>query len=686
MKVFNPAPSFDVARDLFLLVSAARRSGARLEVQVYLKRGPGALGVVLASDTINLATQAARTQAAETLAAQAEVAPAVIDAALIRVLEDADLRLRETEPMRPAAPPPSTSSDAEIADARNRARAFLDHEHPLELLDASLRGMRLGGSLVIPKLIFLAATTRVMSACRGQQCHNHVQGPTAAGKSHEVNAALAHLPEGAVLRFDGASPRALIYHDGDIRARVLLYSEMDALPTGGGDDDASNTALTYLRTLASEGRARYSVVEKGEAGKYVTNHYEREGPAVLIVTGTHRLADEQMRSRVHEVEVDVTRDRIHEVLQAQSDLLKGVPRGEPDPAVVAAQEYLQLLAPIDVLVPFASALAESFFDRVRTADPRLTRELSRVTGFTAAHALLRIEARQRTAAGEVIAELDDYEAAREVVRELSTSREFPALTVKVWDTIFELFAKASRPVAVADVKAVLLRDHNTVRKAFNVLLSGGALEDKREKPTKTAPHLVTPVGVRPGQVLLPSVEEVVRLSNPPAVTPKQGQPITAQEAGFGTEADIEGTEAAGLGASALSLGTEVSSLTGHELTQLRRGFLGVEGERSVEPEESGPAAKGNGHDPAACSWCGSDSCSGDCAVEPLGPAALKRMKLPATLAGLGQAAVTQLPGPCSRCAKPDVYAVYGSTRLCVPCARLTASEQAPAVEGPGGRA
>jgi hypothetical protein len=666
MRVFNPAPSFAVQGEVYLLVSAARRSGARIEVQVYLKRGTGALGVVLGSDTLNLATQAARELAAATLAKQAAVDPAVVEAVLIRVLEDADLRLRETEPVRPApvSQAGSISSDEEREDARIRAREFLQHERPLELLAASLRRMGLGGSLVIPMMVFLAATTRLMSARRVQQCHLHVQGPTSSGKSHEVGAALEHLPEEAVLRFDGASPRALIYHSGDIRSRVLNYAEMDALPTGGGDDDASNTALTYLRTLASEGRARYSVVEKGEGGKYVTNHYEREGPAVLIVTGTRRLADEQLRSRMHEVEVEVTRERIHSVLRAQSNLLKGVLRGEPDPAVVAAQEYLQYLAPIDVQVPFAPVLAELFFNRVRTADPRLSRELSRVTGFTAAHALLRIEARGRTASGEVIAELEDYEAARAVVRELSTSREYPALAVKVWDAIAELYASTTRPVTVSDVKGHILRDHNVVRRAFNDLLDGGSLADRREKPGRTVPHLVTPVGERPGQVLLPSVEEILSYL-PPKVGSKRGQVEVAQR-------DSLDVEAAGLDVEAIHL-------TGNELTPLRPTSGGCGEENKPEFEAQEPRGNGNGHDedPTACPGCGKDNCIGDCGKAITADVA-GRQGIPVALPGLGPAHTVVLSGDCSVCREPGVLLMYGARRICHRCA----PKWTPASAGP----
>jgi hypothetical protein len=408
--------------------------------------------------------------------------------------------------------PPEPSGDA--FRLRTEALPALSHPRPLEMFEESCRAMGLGGNLALATTVFLAATTRVIGKKKRLHAHTYVLGPASSGKSHELGAALDHLPVDSIIRFDGCSPRALIYSEHDIRHRVILYSEMDSLPMGNGEDDSTNSALSYLRTLVVEGSASYDVTVRTKDG-FTTRRYTKEGPALLLVTGTRRLRDEQLASRLHEVEVTVDRARLVSVIAAQGRLLGG---GKPSTAsapIVALQAYLQVLAPLEVTIPFADALGRAILEKAKLTDPRLTREFPRVAGFTAAHALLCIERRDRDESGAIVATLEDYTAARSVIRELSTVREFSKFQIETWDVVNKMFTETSRAVTVNDVAKRMLKAQRYVRANMTVLLQGGALADARDRNAgKTTPILVTPSGDTPCRILLPTVEELGAI--PPA--------------------------------------------------------------------------------------------------------------------------------------------------------------------------
>jgi len=102
-------------------------------------------------------------------------------------------------------------------------------------------------------------------------------------------------------------------------------------------------------------------------------------------------------------------------LKAQAKLeLEGV--SAPDCCLVAMQLYLQLTAPIAVVVPFVDELAEAIA-RLGSA-PRIMRDFARLVSLVKAVATLRQYRRPRDCAGRIVAELTDYETVRGLVEEM----------------------------------------------------------------------------------------------------------------------------------------------------------------------------------------------------------------------------------------------------------------------------
>ena len=91
-----------------------------------------------------------------------------------------------------------------------------------------------------------------------------VKGPSSAGKSYLVEQVLRLFPESAYHALSAMSEHALVYDDTDLVHRFLVIYEAAGM---NGD------IPTYIiRTLLSEGRLRYTTVEKAKGGSSRPDH------------------------------------------------------------------------------------------------------------------------------------------------------------------------------------------------------------------------------------------------------------------------------------------------------------------------------------------------------------------------------------------------------------------------------
>ena len=89
---------------------------------------------------------------------------------------------------------------------------------------------------------------------------------------------------------------------------------------------------------------------------------------------------------------------------------------DPDPALVAYQGYLQELAPWDVVVPFAGAIAQHL--AAQPADTRVVRDFARLLSLVKAVTVLRHPRRERDRAGRWVAVPEDYAEVFHLVGEV----------------------------------------------------------------------------------------------------------------------------------------------------------------------------------------------------------------------------------------------------------------------------
>jgi hypothetical protein len=194
---------------------------------------------------------------------------------------------------------------------------------------------------------------------------------------------------------------------------------------------------------------------------------------------------------------------------------------EPDPALLAFQEYLQAHAPWQVVVPYANELAEAIGKSY--AAPRILRDFQRLLSLIKAATILRHKHRQRDVRGRLIATLDDYRTVFDLVGDMYEGsatgaskgvREFVR-------AVAELQGEGMNPINLT-AGAERLRIHkSSASRRMGVALKNGWLCNAQEKRGRPA-HLIL------GEPLPEGIGLVDPASWRGGVAPFQPKPMEAE--------------------------------------------------------------------------------------------------------------------------------------------------------------
>ncbi len=293
----------------------------------------------------------------------------------------------------------------------HEAKAVIEAEDPLELVEVAIRELGYGGDLTPPQITYLAMTSRTLEVRDGAMLvHLLLSGQSSSGKSYTLVVVLKLLPSEAYQVIDAGSPRALIYNDAPLEHRALIFGEADSLPAG-----EDNPAASAVRNLLQDHYLHYEVtIRDKETGNYVVKRIHKPGPTVMITTSTRSLGA-QLSTRLFTLEIPDSKEQITAALETQAQIeMVGVKA--VDPGLVAFQHYLQLKAPWRVVVPFAVELAAAM---AKTASaPRILRDFQRILSLIKAVTILRHYKRQSDTEGRIVAKIADYETVRELVADM----------------------------------------------------------------------------------------------------------------------------------------------------------------------------------------------------------------------------------------------------------------------------
>ncbi len=311
---------------------------------------------------------------------------------------------------------------------------------------------------------------------------------------------LRFFPEEGFLFLTAMSDKFLAHFSAPLSHRHLVIAE-----AAGAKSDTSE----YLvRSLLSEGRVSYGVVETDDDGKHHSVLKQMDGPTGLVMTTTASKIHPENATRLFEIPVTDTPNQTRAINQMTGRRHSGTDVHLPDLAPwVAFQDYLST-GPSQVVIPFAEGVAELTSDTA----VRMRRSLNQVLLLTGTHALIHQQHRGRDAKGRVIATWDDYEAVRELVLDIVGEAVSSSVTAAIRQTVQAVAAirdelGGTSPVTNKQLEDKLGIGRSAVSRRVSKTIDLGYLVN--EEPVKGKPMKLKIGDPMPeDQAALPTVEEL----------------------------------------------------------------------------------------------------------------------------------------------------------------------------------
>lgn len=264
----------------------------------------------------------------------------------------------------------------------------------LNKIEKALRDQGFAGSTDIPKIVYLAATTRLLD----KPVSLAVFGPSGVGKSYAVEAGLQFIPPNEIESLSGMSEKALPYLGAEksLKNRVLFLGEAAGMADGNG--------RAFLRQLLTEGKIDYLTVQKTKDGLKGEKLPTVEGPISFMMTTTADRIHHEDQSRMLIFNLDYDRETIREVLRnsasgkSRSEFkLDLKPFHDLQDKIKSEMTYVE--------IPYSLNLS----DLVPVENIKIQRDFPKVISLIRACALVHQDDRERDASGSILASREDYE-------------------------------------------------------------------------------------------------------------------------------------------------------------------------------------------------------------------------------------------------------------------------------------
>ncbi len=392
-----------------------------------------------------------------------------------------------------------TLDDLEHADlehdrteAYEMAKELLHAPDLLERFQQAFATLGWAGDPTPPLLAYIGLTSRLLE----RPMILVFVSPSGMGKSFAVDVAVELMPSEAVFQASATSPLALVYSDAEFRHRVIYLREADSLPEEG-------PAAAAMRSVISENRLAYDVPEMDPTtGRRVTRRIEKPGPTGFVSTFTRPLTT-QYNTRALQLPIDQSPEQTKRIMRAFAKRAAGL--NEPVPnldELLAFQRYLELSGVHQVRVPFAECLA----DLIPAISSRLRRDFVQLITVIQTLALLRVCQRDRADNGSLLATIDDYADARDLLAGHFARTSADGLTRAVRETV--LAVKPGEQLTISELQARLglksvASAHERVRKA----IKGGWLLNRQTR--RSQPAIIVRGAPLPDEgSILPTVEQL----------------------------------------------------------------------------------------------------------------------------------------------------------------------------------
>ena len=386
------------------------------------------------SDQLDLCRDSDRRRFVERAVEETGLTPELLKRDLGRLLlateqhQTAKLRAEKTASETASAQGPAPMS----ADEEAEALAFLQAEDLLGKIGEAFEQCGIVGETNNKLTAYLACVSRKLE----RPLAVIIQSTSAAGKSSLMEAVLSFFPEEERVKYSAMTGQSLYYlGETNLKHKILAIVE----------EEGAEKASYALKLLQSEGELIIASTGKDpHTGRMVTQEYRVEGPVMIFLTTTAIDIDEELQNRCLTLSVDESPEqtaRIH-ALQRQKRTLAGlIAREERKDLLRVLRNAQRMLAPIEVINPFAPELT---FESNRTRTRRdHEKYLTLIDSLALLHQYQRSRG-SRTVNGRVVeyieATLEDIETANRLAREVlgRSLDELPPQTRRLYGQVREV--------------------------------------------------------------------------------------------------------------------------------------------------------------------------------------------------------------------------------------------------------
>jgi hypothetical protein len=387
----------------------------------------------------------------------------------------------------------------------NLARIFIEAEDPLKEVKENIRRMGYGGDIRPAMLVYLSMTSRVLGVRNGTLLpHLLLVGASSTGKTYSVSSAKQLFPKETYSEIISGSPRSLIYANDILKHKALIFGEADSIPMGEDTPIAS-----AIRSLTQDNYLSYHTVQTDpKSGNFQSRKVEKEGPTVLITTSIKDLPH-QLGTRFLSFEMPETPTQIMASLDAQVRVeLEGV--WTPHKALLDFQLFLQDIAPIEAVVPFARDILNCI---PPVMQPSFSRGFQQLLSLMKVVAIVRMNQRWTDEKGRIRVSIDDYATVRELVNDVYVNAAGPSENVRKLVEAVSLLGKAyKRPVSQSTLVNHLNRHKMAVSRDAGRAVKEGWLINHESRKGYCAQYEVAES--MPESIGLPTVEQITSRNLP----------------------------------------------------------------------------------------------------------------------------------------------------------------------------
>ena len=468
-----------------------------------------------------------------------EANPSVFDKdlrTLYTALRDRRKADAEREPEEAALPfdelPPCDQSKSKLTemddDVISEAKALLKNPKLIEEISRHI-AYAVAGEKQLARLGYLFCTSRLLR----NPMNIIVTGASSSGKSHVMEQTGKFMPEESVLTVHDSTENALFYmSEHALKHCIVLGGERRRDAT-----DANADRTRPYREMISSGRLIKLVPMRQADGTMRTERIVRDGPIGLSESTTAQDIDAEDANRAIVINTDESQQQTQRIIRAGDEADEaGNDTLVPSRIYELHHAMQRILERASIKIPFAKTVGEMVTPHIvhnlesRRAWPQCKRVMK-------ASALLHQFQRDRDEDGNIIATLEDYQIARDVLGpwlEKIIHGGISEGSIGAFERLVKAF-DVNKPFTITEAEKARVGGESQLRRRWLPELERAGLVDavndneisgiRRGRPARRWRLTIDEVPEAANSVL-PSPEAVARkLSGDPVDAPEPEQPI-----------------------------------------------------------------------------------------------------------------------------------------------------------------